>query len=373
PAPAPPAAPEAEALILYTSGTTSGPKGVVLSRRALASRLEALRRAVPATSLERALCALPLHHGHGLIGGLLLPLTAGREVVLAPPLSSASAFDLGALVAESRATFATGVPALWRAALRLSAPPPRGLLRRLHSASSPLDADLRRELAEWSGGAEVVNVYGMTEAAAWVSGSEPGDGRPGAVGRGWGAELVVADEAADAPAPLPAGREGEVWVRADSLMSGYAGRPELTARVLRGGWYRTGDRGVAEPDGVLRLLGRRDDAINRAGVKVQPEEVEAALARHPDVAEACAFGVPHEIAGALVAAAVVWRPGARAGFADLERWCGERLAEAKVPRRWFALERLPRTATGKARRREVAALCARGEGGAASDAAPRRP
>jgi oxalate---CoA ligase len=329
-----------EALVLLTSGTSEGPKAVSHSRAGLIARLGALRRVIPSRELARSLCVLPLHHGHGLLGGLLLPLSTGGEVTLSAPFGFGSGFDLGAAIDECGAVFVTGVPALWRAALR-GRPPARGLLRRVHSASSPLDSTLAREASEWAG-VPLVNAYGMTETASWVSGSAPGETREGVVGRGWGAEFAIRNE--------------EVWVRTSGLMTGYLGRADLNEAAVREGWYRTGDRGVLEADGALRLLGRLDDAIDRAGFKVQPEEVESVLCRHPAVQDCVVFGLPHETAGREIAAAVALR---RAGAVDgpgLEAWCALHLIAAQVPRRWFFVEKVPRTASGKARRREAADL-----------------
>ena len=178
--------PDDPALVLFTSGTTGTPKGVVLSFRAIKARIELNAAAIGRDALKRALVTLPTHFGHGLIGNALTPLLAGGDVVLYPD-GAPLADDLGRTIDRHGITFMTSVPALWRIAKRLSEPPKGGSLVRVHVGSAPLSAQLWSEIAAWSRAA-VVNCYGMTETANWIAGaSSQTDGIvDGFVGRPWG-------------------------------------------------------------------------------------------------------------------------------------------------------------------------------------------
>jgi acyl-CoA synthetase (AMP-forming)/AMP-acid ligase II len=136
-------------------------------------------------------------------------------------------------------------------------------------------------------------------------------------------------------------------------MSGYLARPDLTAAVMQDGWLRTGDRGTIDDKGRIWLTGRIKDEINRAGLKVQPAEVDLLLETHPSVAEACTFAIEDAVSGETVAAAVRLKPGAAADVEGLRAWCRERLRREAVPERWFVVEEIPRTMRGKIDRSAV--------------------
>src|SRR5205807_1538187 len=203
------------------------------------------------------------------------------------------------------------------------------------------------------------HVHGIvmsTLAALGSGGAEvvmPGGRRPGSVGRGAGVEVGIVD---DAWRQQPAGTTGEVVVRGPSVVDGYANNQEANAASFREGWFRTGDQGVLSEDGYLTLVGRLKELINRGGEKIAPREIDDVLLQHPAVAEAVAFGLPHPTWGEEVAVAVVLRePVAER---ELLRYCRERLADFKVPKRVFIVDEIPRTATGKVQRRGVAAALA---------------
>jgi acyl-CoA synthetase (AMP-forming)/AMP-acid ligase II len=336
-------------LILFTSGTTGEPKGVVLSFRALLARISLNLAEIGAATFARTLVTLPTHFGHGLIGNALSALHAGGTIVL-PPRGLPLAAALGAIVDEHRITFLSSVPTLWRLALKMSPPPRKGSLARVHVGSAPLSAELWRAIAGWAG-AEVVNCYGITEAANWIAGASSNDGFVnGLVGRPWGGRAAVID----AEGRLSASGEGEIVVLSPALMSGYLDRDDLTEAAFHRGWYKTGDWGEVDGEGRIRLTGRIKDEINRAGFKVQPAEIDRVIEEHPMVEEACTFGMADAVSGELVAVAVRLAAGADLDAGRLSAWLSTRLRREAVPERIFFVDEIPRTARGKVSR---AAVC----------------
>jgi acyl-CoA synthetase (AMP-forming)/AMP-acid ligase II len=328
------------ALVLFTSGTTGAPKGVVLTFRALQMRLSLNVAAIGERTLAQTLVTLPTHFGHGLIGNALTPLLAGGNIVLHPcgmPLAK----DLGRLIDEHRITFMSSVPAFWRMALKLSHPPSKDSLWRVHIGSSPLSAGLWSEVVAWSR-AEVINCYGMTETANWIAGaSSKTDGiGEGLVGKMWGGVAAVIND-------------GEIVLQTPSLMSGYFRRPDLTDEVLHDGWFHTGDRGSVDAAGTIRITGRIKDEINRAGFKVQPAEIDRLLESHPAIAETCVFGMADPVGGESVAAAIRLVEGAVETPQSLRAWCETRLRREAIPQHWFIVSDLPHNARGKIDRNAV--------------------
>ena len=344
--------PDDPALVLFTSGTTGNPKGVVLSFRALKTRIELNIAAIGEKALKRALVTLPTHFGHGLIGNALTPMVAGGHVVLLPRGFSLPE-NLGRLVDKHCISFMSSVPALWRGVTRLSRPPSGSSLIRVHVGSSPLSARLWSEIAAWSR-AEVVNCYGMTETANWIAGaSSRSDGiATGLVGRPWGGLASVIDDDGE----IQTIGTGEVVIKSPTLMSGYLKREDLTTAATINGWLRTGDRGTTDELGRVWLTGRVKDEINRAGFKVQPAEMDHLLETHPGIAEACVFAIPNSISGESIGAAIRFVKGANPSTDSLRSWCRERLRRQAVPDRWFIVDRIPRNTRGKVNRNALARI-----------------
>lgn len=340
---------DAPALILFTSGTTDVPKGVILSFQAIVARIDANISAIGRDTLRRTLVTLPTHFGHGLIGNSLTALFAGGDLVL-HPLGISLAQNLGNVIDRYRISFLSSTPTFWRVATAHSRSPSGNTLVRVHIGSAPLSAALWSKVAVWSR-ADVVNCYGATEVANWMAGaSSRADGiAEGLVGRMWGGVAAVKDNSGE----IRTTGDGEILVRPPSLMAGYLSCPNLTAAALAQGWFHTGDRGTVDAQGRIWLAGRIKSEINRSGVKIQPEEVDALLEQHPDVEEVCVFGIPDSISGEKVAAAVKLAARSSVTSEQLHAWCRDRLRSEAIPERWFFVSSIPRSDRGKVSRAVV--------------------
>ncbi len=349
--PSPPE-PDDVALVLHTSGTTSRPKRVPLRHRNLLASLRNIEATYQLTPDDVSLCVMPLFHVHGLMASTLSALWSGG-VVVAPESFTPLAF--WPVARRFRPTWYSASPTFHSLILLRAggeSPPPGGdRLRFVRSCSSALTPRLQAEL-EARLGAPVLNAYGMTEASHQMASNPlpPAPRRPGTVGRGTGVEVALAGEAGGL---LPPGASGEVVIRGPNVIDGYEGSPEANATAFFDGWFRTGDVGTLDADGYLTLVGRLKELINRGGEKIAPAEIDGVLEANPKVKEAVAFGAPHPAWGEEVAAAVVLAEPATEK--ELAAWCRDRLAEFKVPKRFHIVDQIPRTATGKVQRKNVAA------------------
>ncbi len=338
-----PLGPDEPALLMTTSGTTGQPKGVTLSLRALEARILLNLAHMPAHEIATTLCPLPVFFGHGLIGNILTPLASGARVLLWPAPRMDELPALASALTDEGVRFLSSVPAFWQMLMRVAAPLPAGTLRRVHVGSAPLAAELWRSIARWSGTANVWNMFGMTEAANWISGARLSDPpQEAAIGVPWGGRFAVLTESGVARSG-----QGELLLRGPALMQGYWNAPHMTQQAHSAGWFRTGDIATLDADGSAILRGRRKFEINRAGVKVLAEEVDMLLMRHPDVAEALAVGLPDAVAGEIVGAGVVPRAGSDISVAALIDWCRDQARPEAVPARLALLDDLPRSDRGK--------------------------
>jgi acyl-CoA synthetase (AMP-forming)/AMP-acid ligase II len=202
--------------------------------------------------------------------------------------------------------------------------------------------------------APVIEAYGMTEAAHQMASNPlpPRARKPGTVGLAAGPEIAIMDERGNL---LDRGEIGEVVIRGPNVTSGYESDPEANGAAFTDGWFHTGDQGVLDAEGYLRLTGRLRELINRGGEKISPLEIDEALMHHPAVRQVVAFAMPHEALGEEVAAAVVLREGQQATERELRHFAATRLASFKVPRRIVIVREIPQGATGKLQRIRLAA------------------
>jgi len=226
-------------------------------------------------------------------------------------------------------------------------------LRFIRSSSASLPNRVMTEL-ETVFGCPVIEAYGMTEAAHQMTCSPlpPRARFAGSVGVAAGPDVAIMDEQG---ALLPAGDVGEIVIRGPNVTTGYRNNPGANATSFAHGWFRTGDQGVLDPQGYLRLTGRLKEIINRGGEKISPREIDEVLLNHPAVAQVVTFAVPHPMLGEDVAAAVVRKPGTEVSERELRKFASERLADMKVPRKILFLDEIPKGATGKLQRIGLAA------------------
>lgn len=360
---------DAPALILYTSGTTGTPRGVVHSHAAILRKVDDIRAWFGLGEPDSELCMLPTHFGHGLVCTCLTTLSFGGTLVLCRPFDAELLPRVFALADEHGvATFST-VPTIIRLMLRNQAirAPASGRLRFVTCASAPLHPE--EALAfEARFGVPLLNCYGLTEAGTWSAMSPldrpaaPASGPlapprdPRSVGTAVGCRIRAVAVHGDRRTPLPPGEIGELELSGPSVMLGYDGEPDATARVLRDGWLSTGDLGWLDERGRVFLTGRSRDLIIRAGANIHPPEVERVLLRHPDVAEAYVVGLDHALLGEKVAACVVRKDGASVSDADLLHHCRAALAPYKCPELIRFVAAVPRTSRGKVSRAALRAL-----------------
>jgi acyl-coenzyme A synthetase/AMP-(fatty) acid ligase len=346
---------EDPALILYTSGSTGRPRGVVQSHKNLDANARSIVQYLELSSADRALLILPLHYCYGR-SVLHTHLLAGGSLhldnrFLYPGLV------LEALGAEGCTGFA-GVPTTFEIirrqvdVARMSWP----RLRYLTQAGGAMAPDTIDWVRQAFAPARLFVMYGQTEATARLSYLPPerADDKRGSIGVAIpGVELKVVDEGGAEVAP---NEQGHLIARGDNVTSGYLDEPEETAAILREGWLWTGDLAWRDADGFLFHAGRSREILKIRGHRVSPVEIEHALARHPDVAEAAVVGMKQDLASETAAAFVVRRAGAAADESELRRFCSEQLPAHKVPGIITFVEALPRNAAGKLLRVEVAAL-----------------
>jgi malonyl-CoA/methylmalonyl-CoA synthetase len=348
------------AMILYTSGTTSRPKGVVTTHDNIRAQIEALVHAWEWVEADRVLLCLPLHHVHGIINVVSCALWSGAICEMLPR------FDVETVlkrIASSGLTLFMAVPtvyvkliAAWESAsveYRSEISLGCARMRLMVSGSAALPVAVLERWKEISGHI-LLERYGMTEIGMALSNPLHGRRVPGSVGVPLPTvDVQLVNEGGE---KVASGVAGEIEVRGPSVFKEYWGKPDATRDAFRDGWFRTGDSAIVE-NGGYRILGRTSiDIIKTGGHKVSALEIEEVLRQHPAIADCATVGIQDAEWGERVAVAVVLRPGSSLDLGDLRAWGKERLAAHKIPSRFLAVKELPRNSMGKVTKPAVSKL-----------------
>lgn len=347
---APPARPilRDAALIIFTSGSTGAPKGVVIGHAAFAAKLKEIDGELCFTPETRSLVVLQITFVFG-IWVTLLTLLKGGTAFIAPRFEPAATM---ADITARRITDAAFVPTMLR---RILAADPAAIattlkgavLTRIHTGGEPFSPALGERLRALFPGAEIIDIYGLTETASsdFFLFTRPGEAFKGGIGRISKSETFrIAD--ADGR-DVPAGEAGELQIATPFIMNGYLDRPDLTEAAFADGYFRTGDLARVRPDGMVELVGRAKDLIMRSGAKISPLELDHLIAQHPAVAAALTVGVADPIVGERIHVLVVPRADGAVSEADLKQWAASRLERYKQPDVYHFGSELPTGRTGK--------------------------
>ncbi|MCJ7629295.1 MAG: acyl-CoA synthetase [Longimicrobiales bacterium] len=359
--PLPEFSPGRRAMMLYTSGTTNKPKGVVSTHANIEAQITSLVEAWGWRPDDRIPLFLPLHHIHGIVNVLSCALWSGAQVEAFP------AFDMERIlsrVGEHAYTVFMAVPTIYVKliqALESAAPGDRkkwaegfGEMRLMISGSAALPAAIHQKWTELTG-QKLLERYGMTEIGMGISNPLMGERRPGAVGQPLpGVDLRLVGESGEAV--REEGEPGEIQIRGPAVFTEYWQLPQVTAESFQDGWFRTGDMAVLEK-GYYRILGRLSvDIIKSGGYKLSALEIEDVLRQHPLIQECAVVGIEDETWGEAVAAAVTTPAGEELSLDELRDWAAEHLSDYKIPKHLTAVEDFPRNAMGKVMKQEVKKL-----------------
>ncbi len=340
-----------DALLMYTSGTTGRPKGVLHTHKSVTAGGEYTSSAHRLGARDRVLCALPLYHINGQIVTAVAPLVHGGSVVMPHRFSVSSYWEL---VARHQCTWINVVPTI--IAYLLNGPHPRehghdiSRVKFCRSASAPLPPELHRAFEERFG-ISIIETFGMTEtnAPCFTNPYEHEKRKIGSPGPAYGNEAKIIDPANGAD--LPPNAPGEIMIRGDNVMKCYYKDPQNTAKTLSpDGWMHSGDLGYLDEDGFLFVTGRMKELIIKGGENIAPREIDEALLKHPAVLEAAAVGIPDANYGQDIMACVVLKPGERCTADELRDFSRRELGQYKTPKVIKLVEALPKGPSGKVQR-----------------------
>ncbi|MBN2032097.1 MAG: AMP-binding protein [Deltaproteobacteria bacterium] len=362
----PPVLEEDDALLLYTSGTTGVPKGVVLSQKNMVSGGLYTAMAHELKPEDRALCSLPLYHINGEVVTAVCPLVSGGSVVMPHKFSTSDFWDL---ISEYRCTWFSVVPTIISYLTNGTEIEGKGLhldqLRFGRSASAPLPPALQRAFEE-KFKIGIVETMGLTETAAPVF-SNPIDfskRKCGSPGQAVGNEAKIVDRYGE---EVPRGTQGEIMIRGDNVMKEYYKAPDQTAKAIEpDGWFHTGDLGLMDEEGFVYVTGRLKELIIKGGENIAPKEIDEVCYKHPAILQAAAVGIPDERYGEEIMLCCTLKPGQSLAEEELRVHCELHLGKFKTPKVIRFMEDLPKGPSGKIQRLKLPELVKRMEGAAGS-------
>ena len=337
------------ALILHTSGTTSKPKKVALSHRNLINNAKNISSALKLTSKDKNIILMPSFHIHGIIASILAPLYKGGKVIALPKFNVLSFYQH---LSKHQPTWFTAVPTMLQSIIDRSKNNSKIIkdckLRFIRSSSASLPVKTIKEL-EKVFNVPVIESYGMTEATHQMTTNllPPFIRKPGSVGLPIGLKVRVVDNNF---VQLNNENEGEIIIKGDSVFKGYLANSSANKSSFFQGWFRTGDLGYFDKDGLLFISGRIKEIINRGGEKISPKEIDEVFNKHPKIAKVVTFSVKHDKLGEDIALAVVLNKNKTLNKSDIKDFAKNRLAPFKVPRNIYFLKDIPVGATGKIQR-----------------------
>ena len=345
-------------LLLFTSGSTGLPKGVVHTRKSLENKWIVLKKYLNLSEIRETLCPLSTSFGHGLICNSLFPLLNSSNLHILEKRDLEGLLSIPSYIKTKKITFMSSVPSLWNILLNTSKSINANSFQRVHIGSSPLSVRLAKNINNWFGNnPKIFNTYGITETGSWISGGEilkeNSEARDGFIGKGWDGDILIVknyNEKINSNNIIEAkdGEIGEIWIRTNSIMDCYLGEASLTNSVLKNEWFLTGDLAYRNSNNEIFLQGRIKNEINVGGMKVSPEEIDTALEEIEIIKEACTYRVKDALLGEVPHSLIsLKKETIKVSHKNIVEKLITKLSNYKIPKKFIVVKEIPKNSRGK--------------------------